>query len=219
MSDKLKHETAYRGKDYQDKLVKLVTICGVGSLGSLLADNLVRQGFSKIRAIDMDRVEIHNLNTQIWVERDIGSLKVAALKTKVFASMGTEIETIDKELTAANTKQFLKGSALVVDCFDNSKSRQLLQDYCRAQKIPLIHGGMYDAFGECVWDNHYKVPKDGEGDVCDYPLARNLIMIVVAIMAEEILDFFLENNPRHKNWSITLKDLTIKELRLSIAQF
>jgi molybdopterin/thiamine biosynthesis adenylyltransferase len=208
-NSKIHHEEIYRGKDFAKKLTGLVTVCGAGALGSNLVDNLTRQGFSKIRVIDMDRVETHNLNTQVWNERDIGAMKVAALRTKVFANMGLEIETFDKELTATTVDKMLKGSALVVDCFDNHKARKLVQEYCRAKKIPCLHLGLFSDYGEVFWDEKYKVPQNSEGDVCDYPLARNVILLTVAAGSEEILEFFLAPKPRRFGWSITLKDLRI----------
>jgi molybdopterin/thiamine biosynthesis adenylyltransferase len=211
-SSKFHHEQIYRGQDYAQRLQGLVTICGVGALGSNLLDNLSRQNFPHLRGIDKDRVDVHNLSTQFWNERDVGALKVAAAKTKVFGNVGVEIETFDKELTANNVKQFLRGSALVVDCFDNNAARQILQTHCRVVKMPLIHLGLFESYGECVHDDRYKVPKDSGGDVCDYPLARNIIMLTVAVGSEEILDFFLAQKPRHCSWSITLKDLKISQM-------
>jgi molybdopterin/thiamine biosynthesis adenylyltransferase len=215
--DKFNHERICRGENYQDKLKSLITICGVGALGSQLTDHLTRIGFCNLRVIDKDRVEETNISTQVWSMRDCGAMKTAALKTKVFQNTECELDTVDKELTATNVKQITKGSVLVVDCFDNSKARKIIQDHCRASKILLCHGGLFADYGECIWDEFYKVPNDpAGGDVCDYPLARNLITITTAIMAEEILDHFLAEKPRHKNWSITLKDLSVKELRLKV---
>lgn len=211
-TSKIHHEEIYRGKDFAKKLTGLVTVCGAGALGSNLIDNMTRQGFTKIRVIDMDRVETHNLNTQVWSERDVGAMKVAALRTKIFANMGVEIETHDKELAASTVEKMLKGSTLVVDCFDNNKARQLVQDWCRAKKVPCLHLGLFSDYGEAVWDERYRVPKDATGDVCDYPLARNVILLTVAAGSEEILDFFLAPKPRRKCWSITLKDLRVSEM-------
>lgn len=171
---------------------------------------LVRQGFSKIKAIDMDRVDTHNLNTQTFEEADIGKLKVAACQNRAFRSVGVEIETISQELTGDNVKKVLKGADLVIDAFDNTKSRQLVQNHCRTEKLVCLHAGLSADYGEVVWDEFYCVPQDGGKDICDYPLARNLVMLVVAITCEEIVDFCLEKKPRRKNWGITLKDLAIR---------
>jgi molybdopterin/thiamine biosynthesis adenylyltransferase len=212
-NSKFHHEEIYRGKDLIAKLGTFnITICGVGALGSNLTDNLVRQGFSKLRVIDKDRVEIQNLNTQVYGEKDVGALKVAALKNKVFRDVGVEVDDCNKELTGSNVKSLLKGSGLVIDAFDNSASRKLIQDEIRARKLPCLHVGLYEDYGEVIWDENYKVPKDVEGDVCDYPLARNIIMLSVAVASEEILDFCLNKSPRKASWSITLKDLAVRRI-------
>jgi molybdopterin/thiamine biosynthesis adenylyltransferase len=214
-NSKFYHEEIYRGKNLTEKLSKYsLTVCGAGALGSNLVDNLTRQGFNNIKVIDMDRVEVHNLNTQVYADADVGALKVDALKNKVFRNIGSEIEAVNKELTPSNVKQLLKKSTLVVDCFDNNKARQCVQGEVRARKIPCLHCGMAvdGVYGEVIWDNFYGVPKDVDGDVCDYPLARNLVCLVVCIAAEEIIDFCLSAKPRNMNWSVTLKDLTIRPL-------
>ena len=211
--NKFHHEEIYRGRDYVKKLQGKITVCGAGALGSNLIDTLVRQGFPTINVIDKDRVETHNIGTQVWTLRDIGMMKTAALKTKVFQATEQEIGVVDKELTTANVKKLLQDATLVVDCFDNHAARKIVQDYCRSAKINLLHTGLFADYGEVMWDERYKVPNDpGEGDICDYPLARNIIMLTVITAAEEILDFFLNAKPRRKNWSITLKDLKIKEM-------
>ncbi len=45
----------------------LVTVCGAGALGANLAENLARQGFTRIRVIDRDRVEERNLSTWLAI--------------------------------------------------------------------------------------------------------------------------------------------------------
>ena len=73
MPGKFHHESLYRGPETLAKLARLrVVICGVGAVGSNLADNLVRQGLSDVRAIDHDRVDEHNVSTQAYGESDVG---------------------------------------------------------------------------------------------------------------------------------------------------
>jgi len=170
-------------------------------------------GLSNIKVIDMDRVETHNLGTQIYAEADIGALKVDALKNKIFRNISVEIEAINKKLEPSNVKQLLKKATLVLDCFDNNAARQCIQDEVRARKTPCLHVGLYEDYGECLWDDKYRVPKDqAQGDVCDYPLARNIAMLACVVATEEILSFCLDAKPRYGNWSITLKDLAIRPL-------
>lgn len=209
-NSKFHHEEIFRGKDLTKKLAaKKITICGCGALGSNLIETLVRQGFSNLRVIDMDRVETHNLNTQIFEESDVGALKANACQNQMFRAVGIEVEAISQELKAGNIKKLLKDSDLVVDAFDNNASRKLIQDHCRSQKLSCLHAGMEASYGEIVWDDVYQVPLDTDGDICDYPLARNLVMLVVSIAAEEIVNFCLDTKPRRQSWCITLKDLKI----------
>lgn len=210
---KFHHEEIYRGKDLIAKLAKSkIVVCGAGALGSNLVDSITRQGFSSVKVIDFDRVETHNLGTQVYGEGDIGALKATALKNRVFRNVGVEIDAVSKKLDADNVKSLLKGADIVVDAFDNSASRKLIQDECRARKLVGLHMGLFADYGEIIWDQRYTVPKDVEGDVCDYPLARNLIMIVVSIAAEELLDYCLQKTPRLHNWTVTLKDLKVLKL-------
>lgn len=214
-NSKFHHEEIYRGKNLTEKLAKhSLTVCGAGALGSNLVDNLTRQGFNNIKVIDMDRVEVHNLNTQIYADADVGALKVDALKNRIFRNIGAEIEAINKKLEASNVKQLLKKSTLVVDCFDNNTARQCIQDEVRARKMACLHVGLYEDYAEVIWDEKYKVPKDQpQGDVCDYPLARNIAMLATVVATEEVLSFCLDDKPRMNNWSITLKDLAVRQLR------
>lgn len=208
-NSKFHHEEIYRGTDLLKKLARQVVVCGCGAIGSNLIETLARQGFSRIRVIDFDRVDTHNIGTQTFDENDIGALKVQAIQNRIFRVCGIEVEVVSKKLDALNVKKLSKDAALVVDGFDNNEARQIVQTYCRAQKIPCLHAGLNTDYGEVAWDEVYTVPKAGEGDICDYPLARNLIMIVVSIAAEEIVDFFTAQKPRKRNWSFTLKDLKI----------
>jgi hypothetical protein len=63
-------------------------------------------------------------------------------------------------------------------------------------------------YGEVRWNDVYRVPADVvEGNVCDYPLARNLILLVVAAGCEAVLRYVLDG--RQENYAVTLRDLKI----------
>src|SRR6516165_8841743 len=187
MADKFHHEAIYRGADQVAKLAQQrLTISGAGALGSHLADNLARQGFRDLRIIDRDRIEEHNVSTQLYGESDIGAWKVEVLRQRLFRATGIEIDGILKELTDRSAKSLLQDGGLIVDTFDNSASRRLVQEECRALKLPCLHVGLYADYGEVIWDEHYRVPGDVTGDVCDYPLARNLIQLVIAVASEVV---------------------------------
>jgi molybdopterin/thiamine biosynthesis adenylyltransferase len=211
VADKWHHETFYRGAKALACLAQApITLCGAGALGSQLADNLARQGVGQLRVIDRDRIEAHNVGTQLYGESEVGAWKVEVLRQRLFRSVGVEIEAIRKELTDRNARTLLDGGGLVIDTFDNSASRRLVQQQCRALALPCLQVGLYADYGEVVWDEHYRVPGDVVGDVCDYPLARNLVLLVVATASEVVVRFLVEG--ARQDWSVTLRDLAIRPL-------
>jgi molybdopterin/thiamine biosynthesis adenylyltransferase len=211
MANKFHHEQLYRGADSLSKIAGVrLTLCGAGALGSHLADNLVRQGFGSLKVIDRDRVEEHNVSTQIYGESDVGAWKGDVLRNRLFRAAGVEIEVINKELTERNARSLLKDSGLVVDTFDNSASRRLVQEQCRALRLPCLHVGLFADYAEVVWDEGYRVPNDVDGDVCDYPLARNLVLLAVAVASETLVRFVVAGT--RQNWSATLGDFAIRPL-------
>jgi hypothetical protein len=205
------HEEIYRGADAVARLGETrVTICGAGALGSQLADNLARQGFAKLRVIDHDRVEEHNVSTQIYGVADVGAKKVDVLRNRLFRSVGVEIDAAARELTERTVRTLLKNSDLVVDTFDNSVSRQLVQQHCRQEQLACLHVGLYADYCESVWDQVYRVPGDVAGDVCEYPLARNLVLLAVSIASETIIRHVLDGESRSR--SATLRDFAVQDL-------
>lgn len=210
MAGKFHHEQLYRG----DGLARLasvpVVLCGAGALGSHLADNLVRQGVTTLRVIDRDRIETHNVGTQLYGESEVGGWKTEVLRNRLFRAAGVEVQAMNKELTERNAATLLKGAGLVVDTFDSSMSRRLVQEQCRAMKAPCLHIGLFSDYAEAVWDEQYRVPTDGNADVCDYPLARNLVLLAIAVGSEAIVRFVLEG--QRESWSVTLRDFAVRSL-------
>src|SRR6516225_8111984 len=98
MAGKFIHEEIYRGKDQLARLASVpVTLCGAGAIGSQLADNLARQGLREWKVIDRDRVEEHNVGTQLYGESEVGAWKVEALRNHLFRAVGIEVEAVAKE--------------------------------------------------------------------------------------------------------------------------
>src|SRR5262245_13586648 len=159
MADKFHHEAIYRGADHVARLAgQRLTICGAGALGSQLADNLARQGFRQLRVIDRDRIEEHNVGTQLYGESEVGAWKVEVLRQRLFRATGVEIEAIRKELSDRSVRTLLQDGGLVIDTFDNSASRRLVQEQCRGLELPCLHVGLYADYGEVIWDERSRMP-------------------------------------------------------------
>jgi hypothetical protein len=209
MRDSFHHEVLYRGEEALARLGQVhLVICGAGAIGSNLVDNLVRQGFRRLTVIDDDRVEAHNIGTQAYAQSDVGAFKVDVLEAEVFRTAGVEIQAVRKRLTGRTVAKMLQGADLVVDGFDNHDSRALVTGYCRENDLPCLHVGLSADYTEVLWNEGYRVPQDvtAEGaDVCDYPMARNLIQFAVALASEVIVRFVLQGD--RENYSFTLRDL------------
>ena len=137
-----------------------------------------------------------------------GAKKVDVLRSHLFRSAGVEATVYDRRLDERSVKKLLRGAQLVVDTFDNAASRRLVTDHCRQNDINCLHLGMNADYGEVRWNEVYQIPGDVvEGDVCDYPLARNLILLVVAAGSEALLRYVLDD--KKENYAVTLRDLVI----------
>ncbi|WP_445636425.1 Thiamine biosynthesis protein ThiF [Nostoc sp. DSM 114161] len=207
------HEQLYRSNAVMAKLKNYpVTICGAGALGANIAENLARSGFEKLTVIDRDRIEERNLSTQPYYRSDVGAFKAKILANNLYRGIGTKVDAKTKELTSANVNQLLQDSQLIIDVFDNSVARKIVKDYADKFSIPCLHVGLAADYAEVIWNDVYRVPSEVNDDVCDYPLARNLVILTVAVACETIVSFIATAEQRH--FTITLKDLTVQSLLL-----
>jgi len=203
------HEALERSAETMRRMAELaVTVCGAGALGGNLAETLARSGFRRLRVIDRDRVEERNLSTQPWERGDVGARKARTLANGLYRALAVEIEALSQELTVANGVELLTGSGVVVDTLDNSAGRGAVQEACRALAIPCLHVGLAAGYAEVLWDEAYRLPSAAQDDVCDYPLARNLVLLAVAVAAEVLIGFAAAGE--HRSYTLTLADLAIR---------
>ena len=87
-----------------------------------------------------------------------------------------------------------------------------MKDYADRTGTTCLHAGLSTDYAEVIWNEVYRVPSDVNDDVCDYPLARNLVMLTMAVACEAIVSFVATGEQRH--FTITLKDLSVQSLNL-----
>lgn len=203
------HEQLYRTPETMERMRSFpVTVCGAGALGANLTESLARMGFLQLSTIDRDRVEERNLSTQPYYRSDIGAFKAKILANSLYRAIGIKINAKTKELTSENSGDLIDSKTrLVVDTFDNSIARQAVKDYCDRTQIPGLHIGMASDYAEIIWNENYRVPSPTHDDICDYPLARNLVTLTVAIACETLVTFVATGE--RKNLTVTLADLAI----------
>ena len=129
------------GKKAQKKINKsTVVVLGVGALGTVAAELLVRAGIGSLIIIDRDVVEASNLSRQtLYSHRDIGRSKVIAAKER--------LDTIEPNIKVtaqaihfnARNCGILGEADLIMDCTDNLEARFVLNDYCRKESKRWVY--------------------------------------------------------------------------------
>ena len=136
------------GKENQEKLhSSIITIIGIGALGTTVLDMLARAGIGKIKIIDRDIVELNNLQRQtLFTEDDLAKPKALAARDKI-SQINSEInvEAHIADLDYDNIS--LLNSDLILDCTDNMYTRFLINEYSRKNNIPWIYASVIESKG------------------------------------------------------------------------
>lgn len=183
-----------------------IIICGGGALGShllYLARNLADSEWS---VIDFDHIETKNLVSQWFVKPMVGKNKATALKLQLQNFYGVRIVDYPIRLTDLNVVTILGEHDLVIDCFDNAESRQLVQDYVRANGKPCLHGGLAanGEYGVVRWDKDFTIDEEGVPGqaTCEGDGFLPIILAVSRALAAS-LQGFIAHDGEQQNWNIT----------------
>ncbi len=129
-------------KDYERIRNFSAIIVGVGGVGSVCAEMLVRCGFGKLILYDYDKIELANMNRLFYTPDQIGMTKVEAAKeTLAKINPDVEIEAYSMNICSnENYEQFVskikEGSLsktsvdLVISCVDNYAARMTINRIC-----------------------------------------------------------------------------------------
>ena len=147
---------------------KTVCVFGLGGLGVIVAEMLVRVGIGKLILVDRDIVGPENLNRLGYTDEDIGLPKVEALSRKL-NRLGTirgenfplKIEKYHRDVIAwENLPRLIEKCDLIFTCFDNLEARLEINYWSLKLKKPLIDGGTSDdgLRGRVITVIPYKTP-------------------------------------------------------------
>lgn len=115
---------------------KKVLVCGVGGVGSFVAEALVRSGIKNITICDFDVIDETNLNRQLMTTKDnIGEAKVDVLKKRLESISDAKVVTINKFIDESFK---LNKYDYVVDCIDSLSSKFELVKKAHALNIPIL---------------------------------------------------------------------------------
>ncbi|MFC2032188.1 ThiF family adenylyltransferase [Chloroflexota bacterium] len=170
------------GEEGQIKLGNgTVVIIGCGALGGNIATLLVRAGVGKIRIVDRDFIEYHNLQRQVLFNED--DIKdqlpkaIAAERHLKKVNSSIEIEGIVADANYTNIEIFSRNADVILDGLDNSETRFLINDVALKHKIPWVYGGAIASCGmtmtivpgetpcfRCIFPN---LPSPGTTPTCE----------------------------------------------------
>lgn len=136
-----------------------VLINGAGSVGSYIAEQLVRSGVGSVTLIDPDTVEYANLSRTNFVAADVGSLKIDALARRLL-SISPSLETTGvphnlHHLSGEQFEELFTKADLVICAVDDRRAQLLINHWAYHYKKPAVYIGIFAGAksGEVCWVN------------------------------------------------------------------
>lgn len=125
-------------------------VIGLGALGQMAAQMLVRSGFERLILCDGDRMERSNLNRQLYADiMTMGMQKTDVVSERLCdISPRLKIKEYGCFLSEENGREILKDADLVLDCVDSIPVKLYLEELAGKLRIPLVHGAVEGWFGQ-----------------------------------------------------------------------
>jgi thiamine biosynthesis protein thiF len=128
-----------------------VAIAGLGGLGSHIAVMLARSGVGHLHLVDFDRVDLSNLNRQVYGVNELGELKTEALK-EILLEINPYINVSfeNAKVNNDNVKPLFDGFNLVCEAFDNPKAKAMLVSelLSRDSETIIVSGSGMAGYGD-----------------------------------------------------------------------
>ncbi|TMO28196.1 molybdopterin-synthase adenylyltransferase MoeB [Pseudoalteromonas sp. S4741] len=147
--------------DGQEKLYNAkVLIIGLGGLGCAASQYLAASGVGALTLVDDDIVDKTNLQRQVLHgEPDVGSAKcISARQALEYINSEITLHTIQERLSGDALARVIAEHDLVLDCCDNITTRNAINQYAFAHKVPLVSGAAIRMEGQVavfdMQDNH-----------------------------------------------------------------
>ena len=176
-----------------------VIFCGVGALGSN-AVVACRNLEARLVLVDFDRVESKNCLSQAFVKPSVGKNKAEALKLQLGNFWGVKAESFAVRVDENNVATLCGSADLVVDAFENAKSRRVLSTWARSADKPLVHAAVsaYGTFGLGRWDERFVADEEGAPGqaTCEGGEHLPLIALVASTLARTVQDFIAHGTRR-----------------------
>jgi adenylyltransferase/sulfurtransferase len=132
------------GREGQDKLRHAsVAVIGLGGLGTAAAAFLTMAGVGRIRLVDQDTVETHNLQRQIlYGIDDVRVPKVEAAARRLGTlNPQVRLEQVAENVREANVDEIVSDCDCIVDGLDNMSTRYIVNRASVKHSIPYVFAG------------------------------------------------------------------------------
>ena len=118
-----------------------VLIAGLGGVGCMAAEALVRAGVGRFTLVDMECYEITNMNRQLFATTDtLGRPKVEVAAERMHRiNPACAIYCVADRITPDNIVDLLNPAPdLIIDAIDTLTAKLALVEYCVQEDIPII---------------------------------------------------------------------------------
>ena len=181
-----------------------VAIAGLGWLGSNIAVMLVRTGIGKLKLVDLDRVDLSNLNRQIYDIRHLGQHKTEALAARLREiNPYINLEIHEGRVSAENVLSIFKGYTYICEAFDQPESKAMLveQILCGMGNAYLVAGSGMAGYEDADFihtrkiSDHFFVCGDEIADVTHgIGLMAPRVAVCAGHQANKIIQLILKDN-------------------------
>lgn len=152
------------GREAQNSIARLrCGVVGLGSVGSIVAESIVRIGVTRITLIDPDRVEEHNLDRLLHAtRRDIGRFKVDVAARRLQRTTTADRISVETLPTSVHDRTGYLAALdcdMLFSCVDRPIARDVLNYIANAHLIPVIDGGVAvatDATRDRLFSAHWR---------------------------------------------------------------
>ena len=123
-----------------------ITVTGVGGIGSIIAEQLVHMGFSRINLIDHDNLELSNLNRIEGVTYEdavSGKVKVDVIRNHLLSvNPEAQVNAYNMNVFDAGFEEIIARSDWIMIATDTAASRYRIQELAFKYYVPFITAGV-----------------------------------------------------------------------------
>ncbi len=161
------------GKEKLRKLRKsVVTVIGLGAVGSYCVEALARSGIGALRLVDFDDIKLTNINRHLYaLTSTIGEKKTetAAMRVRDI-NPGCAVETLESFADEQTLERILDNDPdVVIDAIDSLNPKTQVLFACHSRKIPLI-----SCMGAAMRTDPFSVKTGDLFDIKGCPLASRI---------------------------------------------